>query len=123
MASAETKELHPDENVAIGELGATLFRLGLVVGALSLIVAAVMGQVAGWSRFLYSYLVAHAFYLSIALGALFFVILQHQVRANWSVVVRRLAEILTQTFPLLAALFLVVAVPLLFGYEGLYSWV
>jgi hypothetical protein len=123
MASVETKELHPDEKLAIGDLGGTVLKLGAALGVVGLVVAAVMGQMTGWSRFFYSYLVSFSFYLSIALGAMFFVLLQHQVRAAWSVTVRRLAEILTQTFPLLAALFLVIAIPLLMGYEGIYSWV
>ena len=33
-----------------------------------------------------------AFWLSVALGGLFFVLLQHLTRAGWSVVVRRIAE-------------------------------
>ena len=123
MSSAETKELHPDENLAMGDLGATIVRVGGVIGLLGLIAAAVLGQMTGWSRFFHSYLVSFGFYLSIALGATFFVLIQHQVRAAWSVVVRRLAEVLTQTLWLLALLFLVIAVPLLLGYDGLYSWV
>ncbi|MEZ6189322.1 MAG: hypothetical protein R3F62_30510 [Planctomycetota bacterium] len=39
-----------------------------------------------------SILVCGAFYVSISLGALFFVIVQHMVKAGWSVVVRRVAE-------------------------------
>ena len=39
--------------------------------------------------------------LSIALGALFFVALQHACRAGWSVTVRRLAELLAAPVPLL----------------------
>ena len=48
----------------------------------------------GWRRFFFAYLVSFAFVLSLALGALFFVLLQHLTRAGWSVVVRRLAEAL-----------------------------
>jgi len=38
-------------------------------------------------------LVNWAFYLSLVLGALFFVLIQHLTRAGWSVVVRRMAEV------------------------------
>ncbi len=68
------------------------------------------------SGLLHSYLVAFAFFLTLILGALFFVLLQHLVRAGWSVVVRRLAEALAMNLPLLALLFL----PLLFGLRALY---
>ena len=43
------------------------------------------------SEFYFSYLTAFMFTLSLALGALFFVIVQHVARAGWSVVVRRVA--------------------------------
>jgi len=42
-----------------------------------------------------SLLVCGAFYVSISLGALFFVIVQHMVKAGWSVAVRRVAEALS----------------------------
>ena len=47
----------------------------------------------GWlGRLLETYLVSFCFFLTLSLGALFFVLLQHLTRAGWSVVVRRLAE-------------------------------
>ena len=39
-----------------------------------------------------AYLTAFMFCLTIVLGSLFFVMIQHLVRAGWSVVVRRIAE-------------------------------
>lgn len=69
-------------------------------------------------QFLFSYLVSYLFWLSIALGALFFVVLQFATRAGWSVVVRRLAENLMAPMPL----FLVLFVPLALGLRDLYPW-
>lgn len=69
-------------------------------------------------RFFYSYLTAFVFFLSIALGGLFFVIIQHLSRAGWSVVVRRLSEHLMKNVGVLAILF----VPILFGLHDLYHW-
>ena len=48
----------------------------------------------GLERLLETYLVSFAFWLSLALGGLFFVLLHHLTRAGWSVVVRRVAEVL-----------------------------
>ena len=59
----------------------------------------------GLDRLLQTYLVSFAFILSLALGGLFFVLLQHVTRAGWSVVVRRLAEHAMATVPLFAVLF------------------
>ena len=75
--------------------------------------------------FLRAYVVNYAFLASLALGALFFVILQHLTRAGWSVVVRRLAENVTAVFPLLAILALPIIIPLLLGFDvvhHVYPW-
>ena len=85
-----------------------------------------VGLALGWSRhdqwraFSASYLVNFMFFLSLSLGALFFVALQHLVRAGWSVTVRRLAEILAKNLIYLALLFLPILVPLLLGQTGAY---
>ena len=65
--------------------------------------------------FFHSYLWNYCFVLSIALGALFFVLLQHSTRAGWSVTVRRLAEFLAAPFGLMAALFLPILISALIG--------
>lgn len=83
----------------------------------------------GWNRddylryFSASYLLNYMFFLSISLGALFFVILQHLVRAGWSVTVRRPAEILADNVIYMAMLFLPILVPLLLSMTGpYYKW-
>ena len=68
-----------------------------------------------------AYLTAFMYCLSIALGTLFFVLIQHLVRAGWSVVVRRVAELMMVMLLPLAILFL----PVLFSLWGegtLYAW-
>lgn len=59
-----------------------------------------------------AYLVAFTFFATVGLGALFFVMLQHLTGAAWSVTVRRIAENLTITLPVLAVLFVPVALAL-----------
>jgi hypothetical protein len=66
----------------------------------------------------HSWLVGSLFVLSIALGALFFVLVHHATQAGWGVVVRRIAEDVMATLPFLALLF----VPLLFGMGDLFHW-
>jgi len=90
------------------------------------LLALAAGLALGWNQhdqlraFSASYLVNYMFFLSISLGALFFVALQHLVRAGWSVTVRRLAEILAANMVYLAILFLPILVPLLLGMTGAY---
>jgi len=69
-------------------------------------------------RFHASYLVAYAFFLTLTLGALFFVMLQHLTGAAWSVTMRRMAENTMVLVPLGAVLF----VPIALGLPSLYEW-
>ncbi len=80
-------------------------------------------QPQGRGYFFHAYLTQFVWILSIALGALFFVILQHATRAGWSVTVRRSAEALAGTFPLLILLFLPIGLPVLLGSDALYPWI
>ena len=57
------------------------------------------------------------FFLSLALGALFFVLIQYAAQGGWGIVVRRIGETTFATLPVMAALFL----PLLLGLHDLYS--
>jgi hypothetical protein len=68
--------------------------------------------------FFSSWLTAFVFWTTLVLGGLFFILLQHATGAVWSVVVRRGAEALTMTLPLLLLAF----VPLVFGLHDLFHW-
>jgi hypothetical protein len=62
-------------------------------------------------QFGYAWLLAFVFYLTLALGALFLVLIHHLTDAGWSVAIRRFCEhIAALLFPWLAVLFLPVAV-------------
>lgn len=66
----------------------------------------------------HSWLVGSLFALSIALGALFFVLVHHATQAGWGVVVRRLAECAADALPAMGLLFL----PLVAGLGDLFHW-
>ncbi len=70
-------------------------------------------------QFAFSYLLAFMFFLSICLGALFLVIIHHLFDANWSVPIRRVSEHLAFLVPVMAALFIPIA---LLGPSQIYSW-
>jgi len=95
-----------------------------VVGIVGMLVGPGLGWMRGdqWATFFHAYLVNFAFFLSISLGGLFFVALHHVTRAGWSVAIRRLAELLAATMPLLAVLFLPILVPIFLGSSSLYMW-
>lgn len=69
-------------------------------------------------RFAFSWLFAFTTFLTIALGAIFFVVVQHLTAASWSVAVRRTAEFFAAPMPVFVLLFL----PLLGGLGHLYEW-
>lgn len=112
----EIKSLSP----AATRSGWILAIAGVVVLALALALGSWRGD--GFQYFFHSYLVSFCFYLSLALGALFFVALQHASRAGWSVAVRRVAEVMGANTLVMAVLFLPILIPLLLGSTALYHW-
>jgi hypothetical protein len=94
------------------------------VAVLGLGVSAVLGmsQNDGWRRFSLAYLTAFAWALTIGLGALFWVLLQHLVGAKWSTALRRLGELLTATLPVLGILALPIVVPIFLGHDVIFEW-
>ncbi len=76
----------------------------------------------GMHRVLLAYLVAFAFVLSLSLGALFFVLLQHLMRAGWGVLVRRPAEVFGLNIITVAALFVPIVLSVFSGNGNLYPW-
>jgi hypothetical protein len=85
-----------------------------VLGALG---CAILGA-ANPKQFFFSWLVSFLFFLSLALGALFFVLIQYASQGGWGTVLRRIGETTFATLPVMAFLF----VPLLFGLRDLFSW-
>lgn len=92
--------------------------MGPMLIGLGLLLISVIGWVTAPEQFYFAYLVGWVFCLSLTLGALFFVMVHHITRAYWSVVVRRISEMLLWTFPILAIL----SIPFLIGMHDLYHW-
>lgn len=86
--------------------------IGGLIGTLGLVVSLVL-RAGDSKQFAFSWLVAFLFFLSLALGALFFVLIHFATQAGWGIVVRRLAENTMGTLPLFALLF----VPVTLGME------
>ena len=69
-------------------------------------------------QFFFSWLVSFLFFLTLALGALFFVLIQYAAQGGWGIVLRRIGETTFAMLPVMAVLF----VPLLFGLHDLFEW-
>lgn len=105
-----------------GESTARLLPLLGIVG-IGCIVGAFFLAAGNFERFSHAYLLNYCFFLTITLGSLFFVMIQHLTKAGWSVTVRRVAEVIAcGVFPL-ALLFLPIVIPVFLGYDWLYPWV
>ncbi len=89
----------------------------MIVGIIGLLLGLV-GFFVDRGHFFHSYLIAFVFWLSLALGGLFFTMLHHMVGATWSVVLRRFSENIMSMFLFLAIFF----IPILFGIGDLYHW-
>ncbi len=80
---------------------------------------AFLGALVNINQFAFSWLTTFMFYLSLMLGGLFLVLVHHLFDANWSVPIRRINENLACLAPVMAVLFLPIAIlakPYLFGW-------
>lgn len=91
----------------------SLFGVG-IVGLL----ASGVGFFLEHEQFFFSYVVSFTFFSSLALGSLFFVMLQHLTRSEWSAVLRRIPETISSNI-WMWALFII---PVLLGMHSLYHW-
>lgn len=95
-------------------------RIPAIAGVIALVgvaACALLGA-ANPKQFFFSWLVSFLYFLSLALGALFFVLIQYATQGGWGIVLRRIGETIFAVLPAMAALFL----PLLLGLSELYSW-
>lgn len=88
---------------------------GLAVGAIALVLGWFAG---GGDQFFQSYLVSYLFWLSISLGSLGLLLIQHMTQGDWGLVTRRINEASAGALTLLAVLFL----PIWHGLEVIYKW-
>ena len=81
----------------------------LIVGLVAL-AACAYGAFANWTGFLRAYLMAYLMWLLVGLGSLAILMLHHMVGGRWGYVIRRTLEAGTRTIPLLALLFIPLAI-------------
>jgi hypothetical protein len=91
--------------------------IGAVFAVLGAVACAILGA-GNPKQFFFSWLVSFLFFLSLALGALFFVLIQYASQGGWGVVLRRIGETIFAMLPVMAVL----SLPLFLGMRDLYSW-
>ncbi len=111
-------ELRPEQaTIPAGHAWNRLPMVGAVLALLGAAVCAMLGP-GNPKQFYFSWLVSFLFFLTLALGALFFVLIQYAAQGGWGIVLRRIGETVFAMLPVMAILF----VPVLFGLHALYSW-
>ncbi len=106
----------PSREISLPEGWKNLPIIAGITGIVALIASFFLGQHS--EQFAFSYLTAFFYWLTVALGGLFFVLTHYLARSGWSVVVRRLAEHVMATLPMFVLLF----IPVALGMHSLYHW-
>jgi len=108
--------------IELGSRGDGLSKIALGVGVGGLVVSVVLGGGVFGLVFQRAYLAAFMWGLSISVGALAWVTIQHLMAARASIVMRRLGEVVAQGVMIMALLALPLLVPVLMHNPVLYSW-
>jgi len=117
VSAAKAKKETENSWQLAGSSWAGAWKVFAGIGALGL-VGAGLGYMQDPRRFAFSWLFAFITVLTIALGAIFFVLIQHLTSAGWSVTVRRTAEFFGLGIIALVPLFL----PVLMSMNQLFPW-
>jgi hypothetical protein len=122
--SALVKTLHPDDKIKAGKLGSNMTKAGLAIAVVFMVVSIVLGSMKGdnFKRFFYAYVTAWSWVVGISIGMLWIILLHHLVRGRWVTAVRRIAEVMSQAFPIIFIAGLGFIIPLVAGYKDLYYW-
>ena len=105
-----------DSSQHSGRAFSRLTGIGAALGVVGL--GAALALSGDTQQFYFSWLVAYLYFLSIALGGLFFVLILTVTRAGWGIALRRVVENVMATLPIFALLF----VPIWLGRHELYEW-
>jgi hypothetical protein len=107
----------PSFRIPAGSVWDNAWKMSAAIAVLGIIVA-IAGATMQADRFAFSYLYAFVTVMTLWLGSIFFVLIQHLTGAGWSVTVRRSSEFFAGGVVVLPFLFL----PILTQLDTLYPW-
>jgi len=120
---------HTEHEIHLDSPGYLSFSRHVILGILGTALAGGIGAVLaaslytdGMRRLMLAYLVAVAFVLSISLGSLFFILIQHLTRAGWAVLIRRPAEVFALNVITVGVLALPIIAFAFSGSASIYPW-
>jgi hypothetical protein len=96
------------------------YKRGITFAVVGLVIAGIGAAISGdpVHEFLYGWLTSVWYWTSLTVGMLFFVVIHHVTRAQWSSGLRRIAENFAANAPIMALLF----IPILAGMGSIYHW-
>jgi len=87
----------------------------MAIGIIAVIVGFMSDPVRGWANLLLN----NFYFLSLAIGASFFLALQYITQSGWSAAFKRIPESMSAYIPVAAIIMII----LIFGMSSLYSWI
>jgi hypothetical protein len=107
-----TETFQPPDNVS------GLQRTATIAAVVGLVLTGAGFALSGLDRFFQAYLIAYTFWLGVALGSMALLMVQHLSGGAWGIVIRRPLEAAVSTIPVMAVLF----IPIALGMHSLYEW-
>ncbi|HKJ42775.1 MAG TPA: hypothetical protein VKA27_11825 [Sunxiuqinia sp.] len=86
----------------------------IAVGVITFVVGLITDPTRAWAN----YLLNNFYFLSLAIGATFFICIQYITQSGWSAIFKRIPEAMAAYIPFAAVLFII----LFFGVHHLYEW-
>src|ERR1051326_5297870 len=91
--------------------------IGGAIAVLGIAACAILGP-GNPKQFFFSWLVSFLFFLTLAVGGLFFVLIQYASQGSWGIVVRRLGAIVVATIPVMGIRFVAGVLGLRVAFSG-----
>jgi hypothetical protein len=119
---------HEPNNAAPPAEFAAIRRRALIVAAVGAVVFALMAGITAtvsenYGQFFLPYLVGWFFWFLVPMGSMVLLMIQYLTGGKWGVLMRRIFEANTRTFPLMLVLFLPLLLALFMGEHSPYEWV
>src|SRR5438270_4318357 len=113
MSAAPVKQLDLMPPPVVKAIAQRSLIVGIVFGIVAIILAFIRPD-----EFYRAYLLGYMCWLGVALGSMAIIMIRHLTGGGWGVVIRRIQGAAMRTLPLLAALF----IPIALGMHRLYVW-
>ena len=109
------KTLQPPGTMNVTAKHKTIFAVLMFLGAAAFVVTLINNPERAW----HGYLTSFFYFLTLAIGGLFFTAINHMVKSGWHVTIRRFGEAMAAFLPVTAVAVLALMV---LGVDHLYSW-